>query len=342
MSPRLRKILTALWVAAVLGTALFVGFVPLPYYSIAPGPARDIRPLIAVDGAPTYDSSGRFVMTTIEAAPLTAIGVVFAWIDPDRAVVDESVLYPPGLSAEEEERLAISDMDTSKINATYVVLEELTDYPREHRDGALISVVEPGCPADGELYPGDVITSIDGQRIDGLGDANRAFADAGPREPIAFEVTPLGTETSERVRFVRSGCGPDGELLVGIVMVPTFPIDVTIASGDVGGPSAGLMFAVTLYDLLTPGDLAAGRTIAGTGTIQADGSVGPIGGIEEKVVAARRAEADVLFVPAGNIADARRTDAEGVALVEVETFEDAIGYLLETGGEADTATRSAA
>jgi PDZ domain-containing protein len=119
-------------------------------------------------------------------------------------------------------------------------------------------------------------------------------------------------------------------------MVPVFPIEVTIRSGDVGGPSAGLMFAVTLYDLLTPGDLADGRTIAGTGTIAPGGEVGPIGSIEEKVLAAERVGADVLLVPADDFPGAERVAPEALELVEVESFDDAIGYLLRTGGRART------
>ena len=122
MSPRFRTILAVVWAVGVLAAAFFVGFVRLPYYSIGPGPAREVRPLITVEGAEVYDASGRFVMTTIEARHLSAVGALFAWIDPDRAVFDESTLYPPGLTEEEDERLAISDMDTSKIDATYVAL----------------------------------------------------------------------------------------------------------------------------------------------------------------------------------------------------------------------------
>ena len=337
MSPRFRTILAVMWAVGVLAAAFFVGFVRLPYYSIGPGPAREVRPLITVEGAEVYDASGRFVMTTIEARHLSAVGALFAWIDPDLAVVDESTLYPPGLSEEEEERLAISDMDTSKIDATYVALEELTDYPREHGSGALIRHVVPDCSADGELFPGDVVTAIDGREIEDLRDADRAIETANAGEALTFDVLPLGTDTPEQIRLTRAPCGGSQRPLVGISMVPVFPIDVTIRSGDVGGPSAGLMFAVTLYDLLTPGDLAAGRTIAGTGTIAPGGEVGPIGGIEEKVIAAERIDAEVLLVPTGDFAAARRTAPEDLELVEVATFDDAIDYLFDSGGTARAA-----
>ncbi|MEX0989322.1 MAG: S16 family serine protease [Actinomycetota bacterium] len=331
---RFRTMLAALWVVGVLAAAFLAGWVRLPYYAIGPGPAREVRPLITVEGAPVYDARGRFVMTTIEAEQLTAMGSLFAWIDPNLAVVDESVLYPPGLTAEEEERLAISDMDTSKIDATYVVLRELIDYPEERGTGALIRQVVPDCSADGALFPGDVVTAIDGRTVADPRAAGALIDAAGPGEALTFEVRALGTDVPERVRLVRERCGGSRDPIVGVSMVEVFPIDVEIRSGDVGGSSAGLMFAVALYDLMTPGDLAAGRTIAGTGTIVPSGRVGPIGGIEEKVVAADRSGAEALLVPADDFAAAQEVAPDGLQLVEIETFRGALDYLLETGGQA--------
>jgi PDZ domain-containing protein len=115
--------------------------------------------------------------------------------------------------------------------------------------------------------------------------------------------------------------------LVGITLVDAFPFGVQISSGDVGGPSAGLMFALGLYDLLTPGDLTAGHVVAGTGTIDPDGNVGPIGGIKDKVVAAERAGAEIFLVPAENMAELRGVDTGSMRLVSVSTFQDALDAL---------------
>jgi PDZ domain-containing protein len=114
--------------------------------------------------------------------------------------------------------------------------------------------------------------------------------------------------------------------LIGIVSVANFPFDISIQSGDIGGPSAGLMWTLGLIDILTPGDLTGGRTIAGTGEIGPDGTVYPIGGIEEKVVAARRAGADVFLVPVDNAAGARSVARE-MTIVPVKTYRDALKYL---------------
>ncbi|MEX2275937.1 MAG: S16 family serine protease [Actinomycetota bacterium] len=321
-----RTFLVIAWSVAVLAVAVAAGLARLPFYGIGPGPAREVQPLIAVEGPRVYASSGRLVMTTVSYRQLTAIGVVLAWLDPDEAVVDESVLFPPGLTSEEEHRLAISDMDTSKINATFVALRELTGYPKEHGRGALIQGLVPGCSADGVLYPGDVVLDVNGRPVADVRAADRVIDDVPSGDTVIFTVRPLGESTTEDVRLVRKPCGASKEPLVGIARVPVFPFEVSIGSGDIGGPSAGLMFSLGLYDLLTPGDLTDGRTVAGTGTIGLDGRVGPIGGIEEKVVAAERTGAEVLLVPARNFAAALEVAPEGLELVEVGTFQDALDY----------------
>jgi PDZ domain-containing protein len=298
----------------------------LPYYAIGPGPARELAPLIRVADHQVYGSAGRFVMTSVHVQQLNALGLIGAWLDPNRAVVRRESIFPAGETDQEEEQRAISDMDQSKLDATYVVLDELDDgYPKDHGDGVLIESVVPGCAADGELFPGDVVTAIDGRDVVGMRAASRAIRAAPSGSTLTFDVTVDGEP--ERIRLVREPCGGEREPLVGVSMIPQFPFPVTISSGDVGGPSAGLMWAVTLYDLLTPGDLTGGRTIAGTGAIGLDGSVQPIGGIAEKIVAAEDAGADVLLVPRGNLAEARAAGVDDLTLVPVASFDAALRWL---------------
>jgi PDZ domain-containing protein len=256
---------------------------------------------------------------------LTAVGALMAWLDPHRAVVGRDSLYAPGESTEEEHRRAISEMDQSKLDAAYVVLRQLEDYPKEHGRGVLVESVVDGCAADGELFPGDVITAIDGRPIAGLRAASDAIESAPSGSTLSFDVTVDGK--AEHVDLARRPCGGQSEPLVGLRMIPRFPFPIAISSGDVGGPSAGLMWAVTLYELLTPGDLTGGRTVAGTGAIGTDGTVYPIGGIEEKIVGAEDAGADVLLVPKGNLAEARAAGIDDIRLVPVGTFDDAIAWL---------------
>ncbi len=312
-----------------LAVVLFAGTVFLPYYSIGPGPARPVAPLIRFDGHARYEADGNFVLTSIHFEQLTAFGIVRTWLDPDRSVVSRDFLFAPGETADEEHLRSISQMDQSKLDAAYVVLDELTGYPEEHGDGVVIEGVQEGCAADGELFPGDVVHAIDGTRVTDVADARRVIEAAPSGQELAFDVTVDGEP--ETVSLVRAPCGDRNEPLVGVFMIDRFPIDVRISSGDIGGPSAGLAWALGLYDLLTPGDLTGGRTIAVTGQVGLDGTIFPIGAPDEKVVAAADAGATVLILPRDNLAEARSIGDRGVELVPVGSFDEALAYLHGNG-----------
>jgi PDZ domain-containing protein len=160
-------------------------------------------------------------------------------------------------------------------------------------------------------------------------EASRAIGAATSGSSLTFDVTVDGKP--ETVNLVREPCGDSTKPLVGVSLINAFPIDVSISSGAIGGPSAGLMWALGLYDLLTPGDLTGGRTIAGTGQIGIHGEVLPIGGIGEKLSAAAHAGAEVFLVPKDNLAEARAAGDHGMHLVVVETFGDAVKYLEGAG-----------
>ncbi len=314
-------------VALVLacGLLLAAGYVRLPYYAIGPGPAREVGPLIDVRGHERYPSSGKLIMTTVRWYQVTALLAAVAWADPHQSIVGRDVLYPPGSDAATERQRARSQMDESKIDAAYVVLAALEDYPGRHGRGALIQVTVPGCPSDGKLFSGDTIVAIDQHPVGSAKDASRLISAARPGVPLDFQVRAAG-ETHD-VAVARGVCPGTEEPLVGVRLVDAFPFQVEIASGDVGGPSAGLMFALGLYDQLTPSDLTQGRTIAGTGTIDPQGGVGPIGGIEDKVLAAERVGATVFLVPKDNMAELQSIDTGAMRLVSVATFQDAVDAL---------------
>ena len=264
-------------------------------------------------------------MTSVRYTRLTGFDMLLAWLDPDRAVVARSVLYPDGENAQVQHERSISQMDSSKLDASAVVLRTLEGYPKDHGDGVLVESVVSGCAADGELFPGDRILSIDGEPVDGYRDASRAIEAAPSGSTLTFDLSVDGDP--ETVDLVREPCGDSEDPLVGVRLINSFPFDVSISSGDIGGPSAGLMWALGLYDLLTTGDLTDGRTIAGTGQIALDGTVIPIAGIEGKLSAAADAGASVFLVPQGNMKAARASGGHGLELVPVATFDDALAYL---------------
>jgi PDZ domain-containing protein len=314
-------------VAAIVVAAVTV---TLPWYAVGPGPARAVQPLIRFDDRQRYESEGSFVLTSVRYSPLTGFDLLLAWLDPDRNVVPREDLFPPGEDRDQEERRAISQMDTSKLDAAAVVLRELADYPRQHGEGVLVQSVVSGCAADGELYPGDRILSIEGEEVDTWREASRAIRAAPSGETLVFDLSVDGEP--ETVDLVREPCGGSEDPLVGVSLINSFPFDVAISSGEIGGSSAGLMWALGLYDLMTPGDLTGGRTIAGTGQIGTDGTVGPIDGVGQKIAAAADAGAAVFLLPEDNAETAVAAGDHGLELVPVASFDEALAYLT---GSAD-------
>lgn len=323
-----------LYVAAAAALAA-AAFLPLPYYAVGPGPVREVTPLIIFEEMPRYEPSGKVVLTTVRLYQVSPFLALRAWLDPDWTVVPTEDIYPEGTTVEMEARRAISDMDRSKIDAAYVALRELNVYPEQHEQGALIESTIPGCPADGVLFSGDVITHIDGEPIQTRREASRLIQATEQGDSLEFEVNVDGK--TETVTFVREKCleGEDQEL-VGVVLLPVFPFEVSISNGEVGGSSAGLMWAVGFHDLLTPEDLTQGRMVAGTGMIDLAGNVYPIGGIRDKLVAARDAGADIFLIPEENAAEIEGVDIGDMELVQVSTFSEALEALgvLEAASQA--------
>jgi PDZ domain-containing protein len=210
-----------------------------------------------------------------------------------------------------------------------VALARVSDYPRRHGRGALVRRVEAGAPADGRLFPGDLIVRVDGRSVGSADEVVQHVRRVGASRAVEFIVRVQDQTRTVRVRAERPADG--GDPRVGVEVLDNFPFSVLIESGDIGGPSAGLMWTVGMADLLTPGDLTAGRRIAGTGTIDIDGIVGPIGGIGQKVVAAERAGATVFLVPRANHETARAAGT-GLELVPVDDLDDALAYLARTCG----------
>ena len=306
------------------GLAFIAYFVRLPYFVLSPGPARDVKPLIHIDKRPVYPSRGSFLLTAVSVKRANLYEALHAWIDPVEATVPERDILAPGRTEEEEAEAALYQMDTSKIDAAYVALRGYGGYPRKHGLGALVESVGTGVPAEGKLFAGDLILAVDGAKVQGPDDVGSRIREAGEGGRLTFTVRAGGK--TRKVSVAPAKVRGYAEPIVGVSLIHSFPFPVTIESGDIGGPSAGLMWTLGLIDLLTPGDLAGGRRIAGTGAITLRGQVLPIGGVQEKVVAAENAGAAVFFTPRANAADARSV-AHSVDIVPVGTYRDAVAYL---------------
>jgi len=308
------------WVA--LGLSLYA--VDLPLFSVGPGPAREVIPRIDIDGRRTFESRGRLMLTTVNVGRVNAFGALEAWVDPMVDLLPEREILSPGQTDRQYRQQSSTEMDESKIAAVAFALRRLTEYPREHGDGVLVQDVVEGAPASGRLFPGDRILTADGEPINELAEMRTAIRNVGTRRDLRLAVESEDERRTVNLRPIRPR-GAEGPI-IGVVLVESFPFDIRIDSGDVGGPSAGLMWALGVVELLTPGDLTAGRSVAGTGVIDLDGGVHPVGGIEHKIFAAERAGVEIFLLPRANLVDARGA-AEDIDLVPVDRIEQALDYL---------------
>jgi Lon-like protease len=320
----LRSFFLALIVVGLI-TAAFL--LPLPmFFGFLPGPVRDVEELVEVRGTPSYSSEGSLYLTTVSLDPeVTIVDWITAAIDPTKTVVPRDEVTG-GQSLSESQRVQQQEMAKSKRDAEVVALGAL-DLAFPSGDGARIEGVRG--PAGGILQRGDVITEIDGIRTETLCDVSRAVGERHPGERVPVTVERDG---STQTLTVTAGSHPQipGRAYLGIAMSPDYEFKpsfhIDFKTGDIAGPSAGLMFSLALYDRLTPDDLTNGKNIAGTGTITCDGTVGPIGGVEQKVAGAERQGAEIFLAPAAN-ADQARSAADDIKIVPVDTFDDALSYL---------------
>jgi PDZ domain-containing protein len=277
-----------------------------------------------VSGHPTYPPSGHLLLTTVGFQRANVFGLLAAKVLPHRELFPEQAFLAPGQTDQQQQQQALSQMDTSKIDAAVVALTRYAGYPANHGPGLLVEDVFPKTPAEGKIFPGDVIREVDGKAVDDPDQLGAMIKAVGVGHPLTFTIEAGGKTRQASVAPAKL---PNVDHpAIGISLVSNFPFPLTIDSGNIGGPSAGLMWTLGLVDLLTPGDLTGGRTIAGTGEITVEGKVLPIGGVQEKVVAAERAGATIFFVPPQDAAAARSV-AKKILLVPVKTYLDAVAYL---------------
>ena len=314
---------------------------PVPYVALSPGPTENTlgdvkgKPVITISGHQTYPTSGKLSLVTVayQGGPEVHIDLLTAlrgWMDPTVAVVPEETIFPKAVSVKEVEQQNTQEMSTSQQDATAAALNELK-IPISY--SVAVASTQKGKPADGKLLRGDEITEVDGAPVKTVDEVAAGVRKHKPGGQVAFTIVRDGKPTIIRVGTVT---GPSGSV-VGVIMGTQFkfPFTVNVNVGDVGGPSAGLMFSLGIYDKLTPGPLTGGASIAGTGTITPDGKVGPIGGIQQKMVGARDAGATIFLTPADNCEDAVQAVPKGLRLVKVSTMHEAvqaIGALREGTG----------
>ena len=321
------------WVSIVIvliGLTAAAFWVQIPFfYAYLPGPVRSVDDLIDVTGADTYSSEGELLMTTVSVdLEVTFADWVAASFDPHATVVDRDAVTG-GESFKDLQEQQLEAMDDSKQHAQEVALSAL-GLAKPESDGVRVVQLVEGAPAEDALEPGDVIVRVAGERVATSCEVGSAIGEREPGGSVSLTV-----ERGKRLRTFDVGTIPDPQdpssSIIGVGLEDIDyrfdpGVEVEFESGEVAGPSAGLMFTLALYDRLTPDDLTKGKKVAGTGTIACDGQVGPIGGIEQKIAGAEDAGAEVFLAPAGNYEAAQKA-AGDIQVVEVSNFDDALRFL---------------
>jgi PDZ domain-containing protein len=334
--PSTRRDWTLIIAAIGVGISFAVAAsMPVPYVILSPGPTLNAlgqapsgRSLVQISGHRTYPVTGHLNLVTVsfQGGPSDHFNIftaLQAWLTTDQAVVPEQELFGPGQSQQEVTRQDTQEMASSEQTATAAALCLLG---MKFTVVDKVMTVEQGMPAAGALRPGDVITAVDGTPVTCKADARAMIRSHSPGTPVTLTIERNGATRQLRLTTATQG----GHAAVGVAVAESyrgFPVGVRIRVGDIGGPSAGLMFALAIVDKLTPGSLTGGRFVAGTGEISADGTVSPIGGIQQKMVGARAAGATIFMTPAANCADTAGATPAGLRLVKVSTLSSAVQAL---------------
>jgi PDZ domain-containing protein len=340
------------WALAIaLAALLVITFLPTSYVIQQPGPVYNTLgtarssdgtevPLISIEGAETYPTAGALDLLTVqvvgnrERTP-SWFELAIAWFQPSRAVLPIDAIFPEGQTSEERNEQSAALMVDSQKEATAAALNEL-GLDVGHKL-TVHSVLEDSA-AEGVLEAGDVILEANGQEATDAASL-REIINEGDGASVEITIVRDGEEQTVTITPRETEVEGETTWLIGVTLTNDydFPIDVTIQLNNVGGPSAGMMFALGIIDSLTPGELNGGENVAGTGTIDASGEVGPIGGIRQKMWGAVDAGAEWFLAPEANCDEVVGHVPEGLHVFAVEDLDDALAALdaVREGGDVD-------
>ena len=336
MSRRLVTMITGGVMLVLLGV---VGArLPVPYAALGPGPTLDTlgsvnnEQIISVSGRTPNPVAGHLNLTTVSVTDhLDLFSALRGWFDGEVSVVPREELFPPNQTPQQVDEQNARDFAQSESDAVVAALRELHFAEKV----VVQDLSDDSSPSRGRLKTGDVLETLDGVAVPDLKALEKVLTGTAPGTTVTVDYVRAHKPASTTVTLAKATKRQGGALGVLVAMNPVAPYDVDIKVGeDIGGPSAGLMFALGILEKVGPTELTGGKFIAGTGTIDPDGKVGPIGGIPLKMIAARDKGAVVFLVPADNCAEARSATPAGLRLVKVSTLHEAVGALgtLRGGG----------
>jgi PDZ domain-containing protein len=316
---------------ALFAACLFaLVFLPTPYVIERPGPVFDVlgksegKNVITIADASSFPTTGRLDVLTVsvvgnrENTP-SWLELGWAWLDPAQAIIPIDVIYPPNVTTEQAEAESSAMMEESQQDAIAAALNKLGYEVPWH---VYVSEVSKASPSSGKLVAADFIIKINNVVIKDIDQMRSVINEAAPRGPLAVNVLRDGTSLTEQITAIKNA---DGKYRLGILAgyKYDFPVKIKLELGDVGGPSGGMMFALGIIDRLTPGQLTGGKHIAGTGTIDPSGNVGPIGGIRHKLYGAVNAGATIFLAPEANCDEVIGHVPNGLTVVKVKTLSEA-------------------
>lgn len=339
---RWRRIGVILVAVAALVTVAFTA-IPVPYALEHPGPwwntlgtqtvfddcsptpTKDgTEPLIEISGTTTYPTTGSLDLLTVclQGTPdfmPNWFDVIQAYLSPSQSVIPFEYVYPKDQTQEERDQSNAAEMVDSQAESIAAAMTYL-GYSVE--GGAIVVSTSDGMPADGVLFPDDVVVALNDVPVSSIDTLRAAVQDAGSSNPVTLTVIRDGSTIFTTLTPVSK----DGTALIGLLGQTkySYPFEVTIHLNDVGGPSAGLMFALGIIDKVTPEDMTGGKNFAGTGTIDAAGNVGPIGGIRQKMYSALAADAPYFLAPLDNCDEVLGNVPQGLQVFAVATITEAV------------------
>lgn len=343
--PRRTPAQVRLWVGSIalllLGSIVAgAAVLPVPYVALRPGSTRPVTEQVLVEGASSYPPEHSIAYTTVRVGGTSLLEAFVGWLDDDVDVVPEEVIRGDR-SDDEARRYNAQLMDTSKLVAIAVALEHLGHDVQVRTTGTVVRRIAEGSPAAGVLELDDVIVAVDGEPVDQPEELRDLLQRGGPGAAHAMTVErPAGSETRVEVAISTVAAPEDpGRAIIGVapeerIVGIDLPVQVTIDSGTVGGPSAGLAFTLAVLDVLTEGELTGGHRVAATGTMSLDGTVGPVGGGAQKAVSVRDAGYEVFLVPSAELDEVTTMVGDDLQVIAVDTLSQALDALDSLGGNA--------
>jgi PDZ domain-containing protein len=328
-------------------TTLVLSLLPAPYVIDQPGPTYDTLGVVATESGevalisapstPDYLQSGEMRLTTVtrvgnpESLP-SWWAVMNAWVNRERSVMPVDAAFPPGSSVEQNRQAARIDMENSQQEAVAAAFSYLDV---SYSSFVRVEGVVEGGPSEGVIEVGDVIVGAGGVPVGDVTELRALIADNGVQSPITLVIERSGEEKTIQV-IPRMSDGPQPIPAIGVLVSGRydFPIPVDIQLENVGGPSAGLVFAIGVAEKLTPEEIVPPGVFAGSGTITAAGEVGSVGGVRHKAYGAANAGARIFFIPEANCDQVRGVVIDGMDIVPVSTLDEAIDALARSRGEA--------